>query len=335
MKAIVYTEYGAPDVLQIQEVEKPFPKENEVQIRVQAVSVNFGDLIARKFKYISAKDFNMPFLIWIIAKLSFGLKSPKIKILGNCFAGIIEQTGNKVKHFRVGDDVFGYTGEKMGAYSEYLCMSENGLLARKPSNTSFEEASTIPYGSLIALCLLKKVTIKNGQKVLVVGASGSIGSAAVQLVRNHLGAIVTGVCNTERVDYVKELGAEKVIDYKREASLKNGVTYDHIIDIPGKGSISSYKSLLNQKGTCLFVSFKAKNLLQMLWTRISGQKKVICALASPKAEDLQFIIKLVEEEKIKPFIDRVFNTSQAPDAHRHAESAGRKGDVVISFTTVP
>lgn len=334
MKAIVYSEYGAPDVLKIMEVEKPIPKEDEVLIRVQAVSVNFGDLIARKFRHISAKDFNMPFLIWILAKLGFGLRSPRIKILGNSFAGIIAQTGNKVKHFRVGDDVFGYTGEKMGAYSEYLCMSENGLLARKPTNTSYEEASAIPYGSLIALCLLKKVNIKSGQKVLVSGASGGIGSVTVQLVKNHFGAEVAGVCSTERVDYVKKLGADKVIDYKREDFSKNGETYDHIIDILGKGPFSSCKTSLNQKGTYLFVSFKTKNLLQMLWTKISGQKKVICARVSPQAKDLQFIKELVEENKIRPVIDKIFIIDQAPEAHRHAESAKRKGDVVIKLTPV-
>ncbi|MBW6499947.1 MAG: NAD(P)-dependent alcohol dehydrogenase [Bacteroidales bacterium] len=332
MKTIIYTEYGNPEVLKVQEMLKPYPKDGEVLIKVQAVSVNFGDLIARRFRYVSAKDFNMPFLIWIFAKLSFGLKSPRIKILGNSFAGTIEQTGSDVRNFRVGDDVFGYTGEKMGAYSEYLCVSEKGLLAHKPTNTSYEEASTIPYGSLIALCLLKKVNIEREQKVLVFGASGGIGSAVVQLAKNHFGAEVTGVCSTERVDYVKKLGAGNVIDYKREEFSKNGETYDHIIDILGKGYNSSYKTLLNRKGTYLFVSFKAKNLLQMLWTKISGQKKVICALVSPHAKDLQFIKELVEEDKIRTVIDRVFKIDQAPEAHRHAESAARKGDVVIKLT---
>jgi len=329
MKAIVYTEYGDPDVLKIKEIPMPSTEDDEVLIKIEAVSVNFGDLIARKFRHIPAKHFNMPFLICILAKLSFGLKSPRITILGNSFAGIIEQTGNNIKRFTVGDAVFGYTGEKMGAYSEYLCMSENGLLTTKPSNTSFEEASAIPYGSLMALCLLQKVNIKRGQKVLVIGASGGIGSAAVQLAKNQFGAKVTGVCSTERVSYVKELGAGKVIDYKKEDFSKSGETYDHIIDILGKGSVSTCKTLLNQRGTCLFVSFKARNLLQMLLTKISGQKKVICALASPQTKDLQFIKELVEDGKIKVIIDRVFKIDQAPEAHRHAESADRKGDVVI------
>ncbi len=332
MKAIIYTEYGNPDVLKVQDMPKPSPKDDEVLIKVEAVSVNFGDLIARKFRHVYAKDFNMPFLIWILAKFSFGLKSPRIKILGNSFAGIIEQTGNNVRHFRVGDDVFGYTGEKMGAYSEYLCMSENGLLARKPSNTSYEEASAIPYGSLMALCLLKKINLKRGQNVLISGASGGIGSAAVQLAKNYIGAQVAGVCSTWRVDYVKKLGADKVIDYKKEDFSKNGETYDYIIDILGKGSVSTYKTSLNQEGTYLYVSFKVKNLLQMLWTKMSGRKKVICAMVSPQAKDLQIIKELVEKDKIRPVINRVFKIEQAPEAHRHAESAQRKGDVVIKLT---
>jgi len=333
MKAIFYTEYGSPDVLKIQEVEKPIPKEGEVLIRVQAVSVNFGDLIARKFRYVSAKDFNMPFLIWIFAKLSFGLKSPRIKIPGNSFAGIIEKTGNNVKHFRAGDTVFGYTGEKMGACSEYLCMSGDGLLAEKPANTSFEEASVIPYGSLMALCFLRKIFLKRGQKILVLGASGGIGSAAVQLAKNHFGAEVTGVCSTQRVDYLEKLGVDKVIDYKREEFSNNTETYDHIIDILGKGSISSYKTSLNKKGTYLYVSFKAKNLIQMMRAKISGQWKIICALVSPQTKDLQFIKELVEEGKIRPVIDRVFKIDQASEAHRHAESSERKGSVVIKIMT--
>lgn len=333
MKAIVYTEYGGPDVLKVQDMPKPVPNDYEVLIKVKAVSVNFGDLIARKFRYVSAKDFNMPFLIWLFAKLSFGLKSPGIKILGNSFAGKIEQTGNKVKQFMVGDDVFGYTGEKMGAYSEFLCLPENGLLARKPANTSYEGASTIPYGSLMALCLLRKAKIETEQKVLIIGASGGIGSAAVQLAKNHFGAEVTGVCSTERVDYVKKLGAVKVIDYKKDDYSEAGETYDHIIDILGKGSLLSSKKSLNQKGTCLFVSFKAEILLHMLWSKISGQKKIICALVSPQLKDLQLIKELVEEDKIRPVIDRVFIIDQAPEAHRHAESAEKKGDVVIKFTT--
>ncbi len=333
MKAIVYSEYGPPDVFKVKDMPKPSPKDDEVLIKVEAVSVNFGDIIARNFGNISSREFNMPFLIWIFAKLSFGLRTPRIRILGNSFSGVIEQTGIKVKQFRPGDSVFGYTGEKMGAYAEYLCMHENGLVAYKPSNISHEEASAIPYGALMAFCLLKKVNIIRGQKVLIAGASGGIGSAAVQLVRNHFGAEVTGVCSTGSMDYVKDLGAGKVIDYKNDDFSGNRETCDHIIDVLGKRSWSSYKSSLNQNGTCLLVSFKTKKLFCMAWTSIFCNKKLICALASPQSDDLKFIKVLVEEGIIRPVINRVFPFDEAANAHRDLENKARKGNVVIRLSS--
>jgi len=283
MKAIVYTEYGEPDVLKIQEVEKPYPKANEILIRVQAVSVNYGDLIARNFKNISTREFNMPLLIWILARFSFGLQKPKLKILGNTFAGEIESIGNDVKRFKIGDPVFGYTGEKMGGYAEYVCMPENSILAVKPSNMTYEEASVIPYGTIMALNLLKKVNIQKGQKMLVIGASGGIGSAVVQLAKHYFGAEVTGVCGTLRLDFVKKLGADKVIDYTKVDYLQPVEKYDVIFDILGKGSFSQCKKSLQEKGVYLLSSFKSRKLLQMLWTSIKGGKKVVCAIATPKA----------------------------------------------------
>ena len=329
MKAIVYTEYGCPDVLKIEEIEKPFPKENEVLIKVHAVSVNFGDLIARNFKNISAKEFNMPLLFWILARFSFGFSKPKKKVLGNSFSGNIESVGNKVKLFKKGEQVFGFIGEKMGAYAEYLCMPENGILASKPSDMTLEEASIIPYGALMAINISKKVNIQKGQKVLIIGASGGIGSAAVQLAKHHFGAEVTGVCGTQRMTVVKNLGADKVIDYEKEDFTKNEETYDLIIDILGKGTFSSYKNSLNQNGIYLLASFKTKKLLQMLWTAITGQKKVVCAIASPTTQDLHFIKQLIEDGKIKSIIDKSFSLEETVEAHRYVESGMKRGDVVI------
>lgn len=329
MKAVVYTEYGGPDVLKIEEIEKPFPKANEVLIKVHAVSVNFGDLIARNFKNISAKEFNMPLLFWILARFSFGFSKPKLKILGNTFSGEIETIGKEVKQFKNGEKVFGFIGEKMGAYAEYLCMPENGILASKPSNMTLEEASIIPYGALMAINISKKVSIQKGQKVLIIGASGGIGSAAVQLAKHHFGAEVTGVCGTQRMTVVKNLGADKVIDYEKEDFTKNGETYDLIIDILGKGTFSSYKNSLNQNGIYLLASFKTKKLLQMLWTAITGQKKVVCAIASPTTQDLHFIKQLIEDGKIKSIIDKSFSLEETVEAHRYVESGMKRGDVVI------
>ncbi len=329
MKAIVYTEYGGPDVLHLKEVKKTYPKNNEVLIKVHAVSVNYGDMIARNFKNISPAAFNMPFLFWILAKFTFGLSKPKKIILGNSFAGEVEAVGNGVKLFKKGDLVFGYTGEKMGAYAEYLCVPENGILALKPFNMSFDEASTIPYGALMALNLLKKATIQKGQNVLILGASGSIGAAAIQLVKHYYEAEVTAVCSTQGMEYVKKLGAHKVIDYKKEDFTKNGETYDLIFDVLGRSSFSKVKASLKQKGIYLSVSFKMKKLLQMLWTSITGEKKVICSLASPKQEDLIFIKDLVELGKYKSIIDKTFPLEKTAEAHRYIESGIKKGNVVI------
>jgi NADPH:quinone reductase-like Zn-dependent oxidoreductase len=230
MQAIVYTEYGSPDVLHLKEVAKPTPKDNEVLIRIYATTVNFGDLMARNFKAISSRKFNMPLLFWLLAKISLGLRKPKITILGSEFAGEIEAIGNDVKSFKQGDQVFGYRGQSMGAYAEYCCMAEGGTVAIKPANLSSAEAAIIPYGAIMALSLLRKASIQPGQKVLINGASGGIGSAAVQLAR-YFGAEVTGVCGTPRLEFVKSLGADHVIDYTKQDFTQNGETYDLIFDI--------------------------------------------------------------------------------------------------------
>ena len=314
----------------MQEVKKPFPGANEVLIKVHAVSVNFGDLLARNFKNISAKEFNMLFLFWIFARFAFGFGKPKIKVLGNAFSGEIETVGTEVKKFRKGEAVFGYTGEKMGAYAAYLCMPENGVLASKPSNMSYEEASIVPYGAIMAINLLRKANIQNGQKVLILGASGGIGSAAVQLAKHHFGAEVTGVCGTGRIDFVKSLGADHVIDYEKEDFTKNGVLYDLIFDVLGKGTFSSCKASLKRKGIYLLASFKTKKLLQMIWTSLMGQKKVVCAIAIPKTEDLLFIKGLIEGGKIHSIIDKCFPLEQIAEAHRYIESGKKKGEIVIT-----
>ncbi len=329
MKAIVYTKYGPPDVLELKEVEKPAPKDNEVLIRVHATSVNFGDLLARNFKDISPGKFSMPLLFWFFAKMYFGFTKPKITILGNEFAGEIESAGKDVNLFKKGDQVFGYLGQTMGVYAEYLCMPEDGCVAIKPANMTYEEAAIVPYGAIMALNLLRKMNIQSGQKVLVNGASGGIGSAAVQIAK-YFGAEVTGVCSTPRLEFVKSLGADKVIDYTKEDFIQSGETYDLIFDILGKSSFSGCKSSLKQNGRYLLASFKMKQLFQMLWTSMIGSKKVICALSIDKQEDLILIKELIEAGKIKSVIDRRYSLEQTAEAHRYVDSGHKKGNVVIT-----
>lgn len=330
MKTIIYTEYGGPDVLHLQETEKSAPKSNEVLVRVHAVSVNYGDIIARNFKNLPASEFNMLALFRILAQFGFGFSKPKRQILGNTFAGEVEMVGSDVKKFRAGDQVFGYTGEAMGAYAEYLCIPHDGIIALKPSHLTYEEASAVPYGATMAICLLRKVTIQKGQRVLVIGASGAIGSAVAQLASHHFDAEVTGVCSAQGMEYVKSLGAVNALDYKKEDFTRNGESYDLIIDILGKGSFSKYRASLRQKGIYMPVSFKTGKLLQMLRTSITGGKKVICALATPGQADLEFIREFYEDRKIKPVVDKKFPLENAAEAHRYVEAGNRKGNVVLT-----
>jgi NADPH:quinone reductase-like Zn-dependent oxidoreductase len=337
MKAIVYTEYGPPEVLQLKEIDKPIPKENEVLIRVYATSVAYGDIKVRDKSAVTLSELSMPGPFVLINIMIFGLSKPKKTILGADFAGEIEAVGADVKSFKVGDQVFGYRGPFMGAYAEYLCMPEDGVLASKPTNMTYEEAAVVPYGAIMALGLFRSGNIQPGQKVLINGASGGIGSAAVQLTKFHFGAEVTGVCGTPRLEFVKALGADKVIDYTVEDFTQSGETYDLIFDILGKSSFASCKNSLKPNGRYLLVSFKMKQLFEMLWTSMVGglpgrqpNKKVICAVAPGSREDLLSVKELIEAGKIKAIIDRSFPLEEAAEAHRYVESGHKKGNVVIS-----
>ena len=333
MKAIVCTKYGPPEVLQLKEVKKPVPKNKEILIKVRATPVSFGDTLVRHLDAISPRKFHMPFLFWLIAKFYFGFRKPKISILGSEFSGEVESVGKDVKRFSPGDPVFGYRGPRMGAYAEYFCMPENGVVVLKPVSMSFEGAAAVPYGALMALNVLRKAHVRPGQSLLVNGASGGIGPFVVQLARSHFGAKVTGVCSTPRLEYVRALGAEKVIDYTQEDFADRDETYDVIVDILGRKSFARCKRALKPKGRCLYVSFKMKKVFGMLWTSLGGGRRARCVLSSEKAEDLALIKELAEAGKIKTIIDRCYPLEQAADAHRYYEQGRRKGSVVI--TTVP
>lgn len=330
MKAILYTEFGPPEVLQIKEVEKPAPKDSEMLVKVHAAPVSYGDLIARNFKNITSREFHMPLPLLLPMRMIFGFSKPKINILGSEFAGEIEATGKDVRRFKAGDRVFGYLGQRMGAYAEYLCLPEDGSLAIMPANMSYAQAAAVPYGAIMATSLLRKANLQKGHKVLINGASGGIGSAAVQLAK-YYEAEVTGVCGTPRLEYVKSLGADRVIDYTADDFTQNGETYDLIFDILGKSSFARCKNSLKHNGIYLLASFKMKPVFQMLWTKIAGSKKVICAMASEKPADLVRVKELSEAGKYQAIIDRCFPMEQAAEAHRYAESGHKQGSVVITM----
>jgi NADPH:quinone reductase-like Zn-dependent oxidoreductase len=325
MKAIVYTEYGPPDVLQIKEVAKPIPKEDEVRIKVYATTVTTGDVNARGFVFV-------PPGLGLLARLMIGPRRPKKAILGIELAGEIDAVGQDVTLFAEGDRVFAIDGDGMGAYSEYKCMPEGGALATKPANMTYEQAASVPSGALTALYFLRdKGGIQGGQKVLVNGASGSVGTAAVQLAK-AFGAEVTGVCSTTNLELVKSLGADKVIDYTKEDFTKSGETHDIILDTVSKSSFSRCKSSLKENGRYLAVAGGLQALIQMLWTSIVGSKKVIFGggVASERKDNLLFIKELVEAGKMKAVIDRSYPLEQIVDAHRYVDKGHKKGNVVIT-----
>ncbi|MGB3715676.1 MAG: NAD(P)-dependent alcohol dehydrogenase [Candidatus Promineifilaceae bacterium] len=329
MKAIVYEKYGPPDVLQLKEVEKPTPKDNEVLIRVYATPVTFGEIKVRNFTF-SPREFWMPLLLYPLARMQFGYRKPKKTILGSQLAGEIESVGKDVNLFKEGDQVFGYIGPSFGANAEYLCMPEDGVLAMKPANMTYEEAAAVPFEAITALVFMRDTgNIQSGEKVFINGASGGLGQFAVQLAK-HYGAEVTGACSTTKLEFVKSLGADHVIDYTKEDFTKNGQTYDVIFDTAVVTSFSRCKSSLKQNGRYLLAVFGTRELVQMLWTSMAGSKKVICAMAPTRREDLVVLKGLIEEGKIKSVIDRTYPLEQAAEAHRYVETGGKKGNVVIT-----
>ena len=331
MKAIVYTEYGPPDVLQLKEVEKPTPKNNEVLIRIHATSVNFGDIAARNFGNISHRDFFMPLPFFLIGGLQFGFNKPKNTILGNELAGEIEAVGKDVKRFKGGDQVFGTPGAaEGGAHAEYTCMPEDGALTIKPANMTWEEAAAIPLAANTALYFIRDLgNIQAGRKVLINGASGGIGTFAVQLAK-YYGAEVTGVCSTTNVEMVKSLGADKVIDYTKEDFAKSGETYDVIFDVVGKISFSRCRNSLKKKGIYLTTLPTMAIFLQTLWTSMIVGKKVKFGDALGKVENLVFLKELTEVGKLKSVIDRSYPLEQMAEAFRYVEKGHKKGNVVIT-----
>jgi NADPH:quinone reductase-like Zn-dependent oxidoreductase len=322
MKAIVYERYGPPEVLQLKEVEKPAPKDNEVLIKIHATTVTSGDWRVRSL--------NVPVGFGLIMRLVFGVSRPKQPILGTELAGVIESVGKGVRKFKIGDQVFAFSDAAMGCHAEYKCMPEDGAVAVKPVNLTYDEAAALSFGGTTALDFLRRGKLQSGGKVLVNGASGGVGTAAVQLAR-HFGADVTGVCSTANVELVRSLGASHVIDYTKEDFTQNGETYDVIVDTVGTAPFSRSKASLKEGGRLLMVLGGLPDMLQIPWVSMTSSKKVIAGPAAGCAEDLRFLAGLAEAGEFKPVIDRRYPFEQIAEAHRYVDTGRKKGNVIITL----
>jgi 2-desacetyl-2-hydroxyethyl bacteriochlorophyllide A dehydrogenase len=327
VKAIVWTKYGPPDVLQLKEVEKPTPKDNEVLIRIYAATAGAWDCEARVLKF--------PLFLGIPMRLYVGLIRPtRITILGQELAGEIESVGKDVKSSKEGDQVFAATGFGFGAYAEYICRpakpkDAEGALTIKPANMTYEEAAAVPVGGLEALHFLRQGNIQSRQKVLINGAGGSIGTFAVQLAK-YFGGEVTAVDSAEKLDMLSSIGADQVIDYTQEDFTKSGQTYDVILDVVGKSSFSGSVRSLKQNGSYLLANPGLSHLVRGKWTSVRSSKKVISGAAGQKSGDLVFLKELIEAGKIKSVIDRRYPLEQTAEAHSYVETGHKKGNVVIT-----
>lgn len=317
MKAATYYNYGSPEVLQLETVQKPTVQDNEVLVKIHATTVSAGDWRMRRADPFAVRFFS-------------GLMKPKNPILGHELAGEIEAVGNGVKRFKKGDLVFGSTNLLSGTYAEYISLPEDLPLAIMPEKLSFEEATAGPVGAITALYFLRKANVQAGQKILIHGASGAIGSAAVQLAK-HFGAEVTGVCSTKNAALVKSLGADKVVDYKKEDFTKINERFDVVFNTVGKTSFSETKHLLTPTGTYIASDAPGSDYLQMLWAPFMGKKNIIAGVSKQRKEDILYIKQLMETGQFKPVIDRKYPLSDIVDAHRYVEMGHKKGNVVITI----
>lgn len=320
MRAIINTKYGPPEVAKLMVIDKPVPKDNEVLIKVYVTTVNRTDCGFRSAEYFISRFFS-------------GLFRPKNKTLGNEFAGVIETIGKDVTSFNKGDRVFGYNDIKFGAHAEYMTMAENEAIAIIPGNLTYEEAAPITEGGHYALCDIRAAKIKKGQNVLIYGATGAIGSAAVQLAK-YFGATVTAVCNTKNVELIKSLGADTVIDYTKQDFTKTGQTFDFVFDAVGKSSFGKCKPILNKNG--IYISTElgrySENIFFALTTPIFSNKRVLFPLPTICKDDVMFLKELVVAGKYKPVIDRKYRLEQIVDAYRYVESGQKTGNVLITIT---
>jgi len=322
MKAIVYTKYGSPDVLQLKEVEKPTPKDDEVLIKVHASEVTKADCEMRSFNF-QVKWF------WLPLRFALGLIKPKKQILGGYFSGEVESVGKDVSKFMMRDQVFGATKLRLGAYGEYVCLPAGYTLVPKPYNVSFEEAAAVPLGGLNALHFLRKANIQKGEKVLVNGAGGSIGTFGVQIAK-RMGAEVTAVDSTIKEEMLRRIGADHFIDYTKEDFTKCGQSYDVIFSMVAKSSYSKCVKALKSKGRYLMANPRVFDMLRSVLTSKFTDKTAIFAFARETEEELLTLKEMIEEGEIKPIVDQIYSFEQSAEAHRRVETEKRLGTVVIS-----
>jgi len=323
MKAIVYRKYGAPNVLQIEEMEKPIPKDDAILIKVGAVEATKADCELRSFNF-AVKWF------WLPLRLVLGVTRPRKPVLGGYFAGEVEAIGKDVTRFKKGDQVFGTTGFLFGAYGEYLCLPGSATIAPKPCNMSFEEAAATPLGGLNALHFMRKAKIRNGEKVLINGAGGSIGTFAVQIAK-AMGAEVTAVDSTIKEEMLRRIGADHFIDYTREDFTKSGQTYDVIFNMVARSSYSECVNSLNPNGRYLIGNPRISDMLRTVITSRFSNKTAIFAFAGEKEEELIALKDMIETGKIKSVVDKIYPPQQAAEAHQRVETEQRLGIVVISM----
>lgn len=307
--------------MQLEEIEQPVPKDNEILVRVRATTATSGDCEVRRFKI-------QP-LFWVPLRLYLGITKPRHLVPGQELAGEIEATGKDVRGFVPGDQIFATTGISFGAYADYKCLAADKAVAIKPPSITYEEAAAIPVGGLNALHFLRLAEISTGQKVLIIGASGSIGTVAVQLAK-HYGAEVTGVCSTSNLDMVRSLGADQVIDYTKENLAESGATYDVILDVAGVTPYTDKLNLLKPGGRLLLANPKVSEMVRAIWTSRRTDKTVITSFAGAPPEDLIFLRELIEGGELKAVIDRTYPLEQAVEAHRYVEQGHKMGNVVLS-----
>lgn len=321
MQAFVYRRYGGPGVVELADVPKPVPRDNEVLVRIHATTVTSGDWRVRTMC--------VPTGLRTIARLAFGFTRPRQPIMGSEMAGTIESVGKEVTRFRVGDEVFGFPGGAMGCHAQYRAMPEDGRLARKPANLSFEEAASLPFGASTSLHFLRKAGIRPGDKVLVIGASGGVGTAMVQLAK-HRGAEVTGVASTNNLALVASLGADRVIDYTKDDVTARRETYDIVVDTVGRTPFAHCRPMLKDKGRLLAVAAGIPDMLATLWAPLTGSRRVIAGPAEERVSDVAEMAALAEAGALRPVIDRRYRFAQMAEAHAYVETGRKRGSVVVS-----